>query len=137
MSIENILDRIAISTERSELLLAKILTAVEDFGCMPASIRDVPQPGPEPVPAPTPAPFPPPAPPFAIPLPPAAPPLPPAACPITDAKAMLEYCMNKYRSLGPVKGGMIQTILIEMGIANINAIPTDRYAEFYAKVEAI
>ena len=45
--------------------------------------------------------------------------------------------MEKYRVLGPVKGGLIQSILLEMGVTNINAVPTERFAEFYSKVEAI
>ena len=45
--------------------------------------------------------------------------------------------MEKYRVLGPVKGGLIQSILLEMGVTNINAVPAERFAEFYSKVEAI
>lgn len=137
MSIESILERIAVSAERSELLLVKVLGALEDMDLTATPAEAPPAPVPAPVPTPAPVPPAPPAPPpFAIPMPAAAP-APVPACPIADAKAMLDYCINKYRTLGPVKGGMIQSILIEMGIANINAIPADRYAEFYIKVEAL
>ena len=49
----------------------------------------------------------------------------------------MTYCMEKYRTLGPVKGGMIQTILVELGHNNLNSLRPDQYADFYQKVEAI
>jgi len=76
---------------------------------------------------------------FAMPLPAAAPapaPTGPAA-PFTDGKGLMEYVMGKYRHLGPVKGGMIQNVLSEIGCKNINEVQPAQYGVFYAKVEAI
>ena len=61
----------------------------------------------------------------------------PGQAPFTDNKGLMAYCMEKYRVLGPVKGGLIQNVLLDMGVNNINAVPVERYAEFYARVEAI
>ncbi len=49
----------------------------------------------------------------------------------------MTYCMEKYKALGPVKGGNIQTILLSMGLSNIKSLPADKYADFYARVEAL
>lgn len=146
MTIENTLERIAQSNERQERLLEQLIdrltgdqsqlelplkeeshnettpvthVTAASAGTPPtdAVVTQAPEPFP-PVPVPTPA---------AV-LP---------TCPVKDAKEMMEYCMGKYRGLGPVKGGMIQSILIEMGVSNINTIPVERYAEFYSKVEGI
>jgi len=76
---------------------------------------------------------------FAMPLPAAAPapaPVGPAA-PFTDGKGLMEYVMGKYRALGPVKGGMIQNVLSEIGCKNINEVQPAQYGEFHARVEAI
>ena len=50
---------------------------------------------------------------------------------------MMRYCMDKYRALGPVRGGLIQQVLSEMGLKNINDVPNDRFGEFFVKVEAL
>ena len=86
------------------------------------------------VPAPAPA-----VPAFAMPLPATAPAPAPAApaAPFTDGKGLMEYVMGKYRALGPVKGGMIQNVLSEIGCKNINEVQPTHYAAFYSKVEAI
>jgi len=74
---------------------------------------------------------------FAMPLPAPAPaPVGPAA-PFTDGKGLMEYVMGKYRALGPVKGGMIQNVLSEIGCKNINEVQPAQYGEFHARVEAI
>ena len=49
----------------------------------------------------------------------------------------MAYCMEKYKVLGPAKGGMIQQVLIEMGVNNLSALTAAQYGEFYRKVEAI
>jgi len=49
----------------------------------------------------------------------------------------MEYVMGKYRALGPVKGGMIQNVLSEIGCKNINEVQPAQYGEFHARVEAI
>jgi hypothetical protein len=98
------------------------------------------QPVPVPVPVPQAIPVPPaavPAPAAPAPIPVPVPPAVPAAGAPTDQKSLMDYCMAKYRLLGPVKGGMIQGILTELGCANIHSLPVEKYAEFFAKVEAL
>jgi hypothetical protein len=73
----------------------------------------------------------------AAPTPVAAPVVVEGAAPFADAKGLMEYCMGKYRDLGPVKGSMIQNALVELGVANLSSLKVDQYAAFYAKVEAI
>jgi len=127
MSIETNLASIAKSLET----LVAHLTA--DKQPAPAA---APAPAPVPVAATPAAPA---VPAFAMPLPAAAPapaPVGPAA-PFTDGKGLMEYVMGKYRALGPVKGGMIQNVLSEIGCKNINEVQPAQYGEFYAKVEAI
>jgi len=82
------------------------------------------------VPAPAPAPAP--AAPTVV-----APAIPATAAPFTDNKGLMAYCMSKYSTLGPVKGGQIQQILIGMGHQNLNSIPAEQYGEFFTKVEAL
>jgi hypothetical protein len=59
------------------------------------------------------------------------------AAPFVDAKGLMDYAMQKYQQLGPVKGGMIQSILMGMNTPNINMLQPAQYAEFYSKVESI
>lgn len=49
----------------------------------------------------------------------------------------MAYCMEKYKVLGPTKGGMIQQILLEMGVNNLTALTPAQYGTFYEKVEAL
>ena len=49
----------------------------------------------------------------------------------------MAYCMNKYQQLGPVKGGLIQNVLVQLGVGNLNALQPEQYGAFYAAVEAI
>ena len=140
MSIENNLASIAKSLE----LIANVMIA--DARVV---LSDAPAPAPTPVAAAAPAPVaavPAPAPVAAAPAPapmpafmaPAAPaPAPASGAPFTDGKGLMEYVMGKYRHLGPVKGGMIQNVLSEIGCKNINEVQPAQYGVFYAKVEAI
>lgn len=102
----------------------------------PATVpTPVPTPEPEPAPAPQPAAVPEvPTPAFA-----SAPQPAPAAGPLpfADGKGVMAYCMEKYRTLGPVKGGMIQQVLTELGHTNLTGLRPDQYAVFFEKVEAI
>ena len=49
----------------------------------------------------------------------------------------MQYCMAKYQQLGPVKGGVIQTILLNLGCSNLNSLQPSQYGAFYTAVEAI
>jgi hypothetical protein len=59
------------------------------------------------------------------------------AAPFSTPAEFTNYCMQKYRDLGPVKGPMLQTIINQLGHTSLNAVRPDQYAEFYAKVEAL
>ena len=59
------------------------------------------------------------------------------AAPFTDAKGLTAYVMGKYRSLGPIKGALIQNCLSELGYKNINDVQPEYYGLFAQKVEAI
>ena len=137
MSIETNLTSIAKSLET----LVTHLTA-DKQDSRRTEVVAVPAPAPAPA-APAPAPAVPAVPAFAMPLPAAAPAPAPApaptgpAAPFTDGKGLMEYVMGKYRALGPVKGGMIQNVLSEIGCKNINEVQPAHYAAFYSKVEAI
>ena len=142
MTIENTLERIAQSNERLERLLEQLLDrnhAQQELPLAPAPapapapVVTVPTPAAVPAAAPAPAPVPEAIPAFAVPPAPAAEP----ALPFNDSKGLIAYCMEKYRTLGPIKGGMIQSILLEMGVSNIAALPAEKYAAFFAKVEAL
>ena len=133
MSIEQTLERIAQSNERVERLMESLISVMENMELPLPEAKEAPAPAPIPAPEPTPAPAPAPAPAFIMPPLPA----PAPAAPFADSAGLVKYCMEKYRTLGPVKGGLIQSILLEMGVTNINAVPAERFAEFYGKVEAI
>jgi len=133
MSIETNLASIAKSLET----LVTHLTADKQPAPAVPMVQYTPTPA---APAPAPAPAVPAVPAFAMPLPAAAAPAPaPAApaAPFTDGKGLMEYVMGKYRALGPVKGGMIQNVLSEIGCKNINEVQPAQYGEFHARVEAI
>lgn len=139
MSLESTLERVAISAERSELLLSKLITAIEDLTEAVGNTQDDHESAPRPqVPAPVPAapveapPAPPPAPVPTVPVTPAA-----SGVPFTDQAGLMTYVMEKYKALGPTKGAMIQSKLLELGCANIKALPVDKYAAFHAAVEAL
>ena len=134
MSIETNLASIAKSLET----IATHLTA-DKQDSRRTEVVAVPTPAPAPAaPAPAPAVEVPAAAPPAFMMPPAPAPAPAGpAAPFTDGKGLMEYVMGKYRHLGPVKGGMIQNVLSEIGCKNINEVQPAQYAVFFAKVEAI
>lgn len=70
-------------------------------------------------------------------VPPPAPPAASATAPFNDQTGLLKYCMERYRALGPAKGGMIQSVINELGFKNVSEITSDRWAEFYDKCEAL
>ena len=132
MSIENNLASIAKSLETIAVHMGDSRrTEIQ-------SVPIIPNPALPPVPA-APAPAAAPATPPAFMMPPAAPAAPAVgpAAPFTDGKGLMEYVMGKYRALGPVKGGMIQNVLSEIGCKNINEVQPAQYGEFHARVEAI
>jgi uncharacterized membrane protein len=95
-------------------------------------------PAPAPVvaaPAPVVAPAPAPAPVVAAPTPAPAPVV--AAAPFTTPNEMIAWVTTKWRTLGPVKGAEIQTVVQSLGVESINELTPDKYAELYAKVEAL
>lgn len=140
MTIESLLERIATSCERQERLIEQLLNVTEPD--QQPEVPHVPTPAaptvPTPVPTPAPAaPTPPPAP-AAAPAPTVPPPAPATAPAVfADQKAFMDYCMAKYKALGPVKGGMIQQVLIELGASSIMGLPAEKWAEFRAKVEML
>jgi hypothetical protein len=138
MSLESTLERVAISAERSELLLSKLLTAIEDLAEAIGNTQSDHEPAPRlQVPAPVPAAIPMPTP--AVPVPTVPVPAVPAAggAPFTDQAGLMTYVMEKYKALGPTKGAMIQSKLLELGCANIKALPVEKYGTFHAAVEAL
>lgn len=61
----------------------------------------------------------------------------PSNVPFADAKGLVAYMMDSYRTLGPIKGAEIQGVLAGVGKTNINEITPDLYATVYAAVEAL
>lgn len=144
MTIESLLERIATSCERQERLIEQLLGQSDKQielleNAEGATTKEVPHvviPNPEPVPTVPPIPAPAPAP-TVPPVPTPAPAPASETSPFADQKQFMEYCMKKYKELGPIKGGMIQQILIELGASSImNLLPT-KYSEFYKRVEML
>lgn len=142
MSIESNLENLVASSMRIERLLEAILVNTDNVNA-PAAPVATPAAAPAPVVAPapavvvaTPAPTPVPVP---VPVPAAAPaPSAPASiAPFNDSKGVMAYCMEKYRTIGPVKGGMIQQVLLELGHKNLTDLLPAQYGDFYLKVEAL
>lgn len=134
MSIENTLQSIATSLRDISVSLAAIANAKPADHAKPAPTPEAPA---APVVS-APAPVAPVAVPVVeAPVVPAVTPAPAAAAPFSDHAGLMTYTMEKYRTLGPIKGGMIQSTLIELGCTNINTLPAEKYGEFYAKVEAL
>ena len=129
MSIENTLQSIATSLRDISVSLAAIANAKPADHAKPAPTPEVPAAPVVSAPAPV-APVTVPV--VEAPVVPAA-----AAAPFSDHAGLMTYTMEKYRTLGPIKGGMIQSTLIELGCTNINTLPAEKYGEFYAKVEAL
>lgn len=126
MTIESLLERIATSCERQERLLEQMFAPTE------SDVRAA-----APMPAPTPAPMQMNANPFVPPEQQFVPPAVPAASPLTDAASVMVYCMEKYRTLGPIKGGLIQEVIVALGHTTLAALRPDQYPEFHSRVEAI
>ncbi len=76
------------------------------------------------------------------PLPTFIPPTPPVVAvaptvPFSDMKGLITYTMDAYKSLGPQKGALIQNVLKDCSVNNINDTPVEKFAQFYAGVEAL
>ena len=139
MTIEQTLESINAGIQQlvsgQQQLLAALHTPQANYAPAPSQPAIPPAPVPQ-APAPVPAPQPAYAPAPQSPAP-SAPAVPAAAAPFADAKGLMDYAMQKYQQLGPVKGGMIQSILMGMNTPNINMLQPAQYAEFYSKVESI
>jgi hypothetical protein len=61
----------------------------------------------------------------------------PTGAPFTDAKGLMDYTMAAYQAMGATKGAGIQNVLSSMGIANVNDIKPEQFAQFFASVEAL
>lgn len=136
MSIEKNLDRIATALEAIVELESRGRVSFEPAPAEPLPIPVPMNPNPfvtpeEQFPAAPAAPAPAPA----VPAAPAVPSGP--AAPFTDHKGLSAYVMGKYRTLGPVKGALIQNVLSEIGCKNINEVKPEMYGTFFQKVEAI
>jgi len=57
--------------------------------------------------------------------------------PFNDEKSLMAYCMSKYKELGPVKGGLIQQVLTDLGVSHLSALTADKYEAFFKKVETL
>jgi hypothetical protein len=126
MSIESNLESIAKS-------LAVIAERYSPQMQLPLTVTPAAAPTPVPVPTPAAAPIPVPAP-AAVPVPT---PVLASPAPFADAAGLMEYIKTKYRTLGPIKGGLIQNVLTEIGCRNINEVTPGNYGIFFQKVEAI
>ena len=128
MTIEQTLESINAGIQQlvsgQQQLLAALHTPQANYAPAPSQPAIPPAPVPQ-APAPVPAPQ------------PAYAPAPQSPAPFSDARGLMDYTMHKYQQLGPVKGGMIQSILMGMNTPNINMLQPAQYAEFYSKVESI
>ena len=103
-----------------------------------APVAAAPAPAPVAAPAPAPvaaAPVMPAAPSFQAPV--AAPAAVPTGAPFSDPKGLIDYVMGAYKALGPQKGAMIQSVLTQLGYANINDVKPEHYGNLFAGVEAL
>jgi hypothetical protein len=137
MTIESTLERIAISAERTELLIAKLIDVLNHAPqapqVVPAPVQAAPAPAPKAAPVV--------AAPVEVVVPvavaPVVAPAPTTDCPIVDQPSLVAYVMGSYKEMGPVKGNMIQGVLAGQGISNINEAKPEQYAAIYAGVEAL
>jgi len=124
MSIENNLASIAKSLE-------SIAKALESRGVNPT-----PTVTPAQVPAPVAT-----VPPFVQPIPTLTPApacvTPALVSPFSDAKGLISYVMDVYKSMGPEKGANIQDVLSGLGYQNINDVKPESYGALYAGIEAL
>jgi hypothetical protein len=137
MTIESTLERIAVSAERTELLIAKLIDVLDHAPqapqVVPAPVQTAPAPAPKAAPVV--------AAPVEVVVPvavaPVVAPAPTTDCPIVDQPSLVAYVMGSYKEMGPVKGNMIQGVLAGQGISNINEAKPEQYAAIYAGVEAL
>lgn len=61
----------------------------------------------------------------------------PAGAPFNTPAGLMDYAMASYKAMGPEKGARIQAVLQSLGVSNLNEIQLDKYAQFYAGVEAL
>ena len=52
-------------------------------------------------------------------------------------QTLMGYTMDAYRTMGPLKGGGINNVLIAMNCKNINDVQPAQYAQFHAAVEQL
>lgn len=52
-------------------------------------------------------------------------------------QTLMGYTMDAYRTMGPLKGGGINNVLIAMNCKNINDVQPAQYHQFHAAVEAL
>lgn len=122
MTIENILERIAVALEA--------LTV----GGMAAHATSEPATPASPAPASPAAPNIPETP---LPVTASAPAATGAAAPFSDGPGLTRYIMAAYQEMGQEKGAQIQTVLNNLGYQNINDVKSEHYDQLYAGVEAM
>lgn len=54
-----------------------------------------------------------------------------------DHNAFVQYVMDSYRALGPIKGAAIQDVLGSVGVKNINDVKAGMYAQVKAGIDAL
>lgn len=54
-----------------------------------------------------------------------------------DHNAFVQYVMDSYRALGPIKGAAIQDVLGSVGVKNINDVKAEMYAQVKAGIDAL
>ena len=119
MTIESDLKRIADALEKMALTEDPVYAmplVTEMAPTQAAPVVEEPSPAPKPAPAP------------AAPAPQA---------PFATQQELNKYTMEAYQAMGPQKGSQIQTILGKMGFHKMSDIPPEKYAEFYAAIEAL
>lgn len=57
--------------------------------------------------------------------------------PFADAKGLMDYVMQSYKALGPVKGAQIQGVLTGLGYQTINDVKAEHYGALFTGVEAL
>ena len=60
-----------------------------------------------------------------------------APSPFTDKSAMMDYVLATYKALGAEKGAKIQDVLVALGYNNINDVPSEKWADLKAGIEAL
>ena len=131
MTIELALIQIANALEKIAARLPETIT--KEPANVPVTPAPIP-PAPAPVvPVATPAPAPVVPAPAPIPVVPAV----PTGCPFSDAKGMITYVMDSYKSMGPEKGALIQGVLTKLGVNNINDVKPQDYPALYSGIEGL